>query len=191
VCIAIYKPAGKIIPEVYLKTAFANNPHGAGFLVANGSLTLHKGFFTYKDFYKEYHQYRKEQCLVHFRISTGGKIDKENCHPFLVTEELGFIHNGNFTINKNDACKSGIWHFNEFYLKPFLLFCDDEWQDFKFRRFFASHAPICIAKSRFIFLDAEGNFSIINEHHGSWESGIWYSNSSHRDYPKFVNNIKS
>lgn len=185
-CIAIYKPEGKIISDSYLKIAFANNPHGSGFLVGNGDLVMHKGFFSYDEFYEHYAQYRKEACLLHFRISTGGKIDKENCHPFIVNENLGFVYNGKFTINKNDHNRSGIWHLNEFYLKPYLELCEEEWVEHRFKRFFSNHVPVSIAKSKFAFLDSQGNFSLINEKMGVWEDGVWYSNNSHKERPRLA-----
>ena len=56
-----------------------------------------KGYFTFKEFYKEYKPHGDKQVLIHFRIKTHGPIDKNNCHPFLVNNSLGFIHNGIIT----------------------------------------------------------------------------------------------
>ena len=36
-----------------------------------------------------------------------------------------------------------------------------------------------IKGNKFVFLDNEGNYNIMNEQAGTWENGVWYSNSSH------------
>lgn len=90
-CIAIVKPKGAKIPDRdILKICFKNNPDGAGFAYnRNGVNYLHKGYFTFSQFY---HALRScnikdsESALIHFRVATHGNVDRQTCHPFLITD---------------------------------------------------------------------------------------------------------
>ena len=89
-CIAIVKPSGVKMPSRdILKVCFKNNPDGAGFAYnRNGRNYLHKGYFTFKEFYDALSGCRikqSEAALIHFRVATHGNIDKSTCHPFLIT----------------------------------------------------------------------------------------------------------
>ena len=54
-CIAIMKSENKKISKSTLQRCYDANPDGAGFMFAdNKELTVKKGYFTFKEFYKEY-----------------------------------------------------------------------------------------------------------------------------------------
>lgn len=94
-CIAIYQPAGTKIPASYLKTAFKCNPDGAGFMVQKGKGTpyFEKGFFDFNDFYKRYKKFANKgyNIAIHFRVATHGKVNKDNCHPFMLSSDMNSI----------------------------------------------------------------------------------------------------
>lgn len=176
-CIAIYKDAGKLISKATLQECFDSNPDGAGFLyVENRKLHLQKGFFTFEEFYEAYLPHEEKQCLIHFRIKTHGKINADMCHPFMVTNNLGFIHNGVITGYSNGDT-SDTYQFNEEVLQPLVE---------KFGRN-CIHNPALkeliedrIGYSKLVFLDANGKYEIYNESKGVWDAGVWYSNTSYR-----------
>lgn len=176
-CIAIYKPENKTIPQSVLQTCFNANPDGAGFLYSKDKeLHLEKGFFTFNDFYEAYKQHENEQAVIHFRIKTHGNINTENCHPFLVNKSLGFIHNGIIS-GFGSKDNSDTYHFNDELLKPLIgkygnkIINDPIVKDLVEDR---------IGYSKLVFLDRHGNHNIFNEHKGVWDDGIWYSNTSYK-----------
>ena len=125
-CIAIYSPVGIETPcEKYLKTAFENNPDGAGFAfnTDDGRVKILKGFMTWESFletYKQYHEkysFKDRGVLIHFRISTHGGICPECTHPFPLSSDAGalqkltttsnyaIIHNGIISLTGAEANK--------------------------------------------------------------------------------------
>ena len=177
-CIAIYKPQDKKISKKVLQRCYDANPDGAGFMFAEDKeLHLHKGYFKFDEFYKEYKEHESKQALIHFRIKTHGKLDKENCHPFLVNNGLGFIHNGIISGYGDDKLSDTI-QFNNAILKKIVakhgnmgLFDDP----------MVELIENVIGYSKLVFLDRHGNFNIMNEEKGHWYNGVWYSNDSHKE----------
>jgi hypothetical protein len=178
-CIAIYKPADKILSQETLKECYDANPDGAGFMYAqNKKLHIEKGFFSYDSFYKAYKEHEHKQAVIHFRIKTHGKIDTTNCHPFAVNNAIGFVHNG--IINGfGDTNHSDTIGFNNAILQPLVH---------KWGNLALFQDPIIdliegrIGYSKLVFLDRHGNHKIMNEGKGLWDDGVWYSNNSYKPY---------
>lgn len=174
-CIAIYKPKGKEISKDTLKTCHEANPDGGGFMF-NHENTLHvqKGFMRFNDFWASYNKINsvKYDMLIHFRIKTHGAISKANCHPFLVSEDIGFIHNGIINI-KTKGTESDTMAFNERILKNI----DDLRTVIKSKGIQDLIADY-IGSSKLVFLDNRNDFTIINEDLGTWNKGSWFSNDS-------------
>lgn len=174
-CIAIMKSANKKINKATLKRCYDANPDGAGFMYAdNKELTVQKGYFTFKEFYKEYKPHENKQVLLHFRIKTHGPIDKNNCHPFLVNKSLGFIHNGIIT-GYGDNKESDTIAFNNAILKKLVA---KHGNNSLFDDPMVELIENVIGYSKLVFLDRHGNYKIMNENKGSWHDGVWYSNNS-------------
>ena len=174
-CIAIMKSQSKKINKATLKRCYDANPDGAGFMYAeNKELTVKKGYFTFKDFYKEYKPHENKQVLLHFRIKTHGPIDKNNCHPFLVNSGLGFIHNGIIS-GYGDDKQSDTIAFNKAILKKIVA---KHGNNSLFDDPMVELIENVIGYSKLVFLDRHGNYKIMNEDKGSWSDGVWYSNSS-------------
>jgi hypothetical protein len=178
-CIAIYKPEGKIIPYETLKECYDSNPDGAGFMYSEDKqLRIQKGFFTLKEFYAEYVKHQDKKAVLHFRIKTHGKIDTTNCHPFAINNALGFVHNG--IINGfGDANHSDTIGFNHGVLQPLV----NKWGNLSiFQDPVKDLIESRIGYSKLIFLDRHGNHNILNESKGVWDDGVWYSNTSYKPY---------
>ena len=176
-CIAIMKSENKKISKASLQRCYDANPDGAGFMFAEDKeLHVQKGYFTFKEFYKAYKPHEDKQVLLHFRIKTHGKIDKTNCHPFLVNNGLGFIHNGIIS-GYGDDKESDTIAFNNSILKKIVakhgnmgLFEDP----------MVELIENVIGYSKLVFLDRHGNYQIMNEEKGHWNNGVWYSNNSYK-----------
>jgi len=186
-CIAIFKPKDKIIPKDYLRNAFENNSDGAGFLVHDAhtnELLTYKGFFTFNDFWNAYKAYQRMKCVLHFRIRTSGLKDERNCHPFMVNANLGFVHNGVIQIKRPAEDFSDTWHFN-LRIRHYVEHVPHAWRNDRLNGLFQrlnskEFKSISLGSSKFIFLDSRGNHAIFNEKAGTWENGVWYSNTSYK-----------
>jgi len=177
-CIAILKPKNRQVKKATLKRCFESNPDGAGFMYAKDKkLYIEKGFMSFNAFYEKYTELdlSPHQTLIHFRIKTHGAISKDNCHPFIVSDRIGFIHNGIIDIDTKGN-ESDTMAFNREYLKRIndLDRCISNVgiQDLLSDR---------IGGSKLVFLDNLGRTNIINEDLGVWDRGIWYSNRSYKD----------
>lgn len=178
-CIAIYKPEGKVIPYETLKRCFTANPDGAGYMFhKNGKLHVFKGYFTMDEFWKAYKRDQKKECVIHFRIKTHGLINEENCHPYRVNDDLAFVHNGVIS-GYSDVHKSDTWLFNEDIVQPFVR----RWGNLEiFEDPIKKLIENRIGYSKLIFMDNLGNTKIFNEDKGNWDDGVWYSNTSYKPY---------
>jgi hypothetical protein len=176
-CLAIYQPKGKEVPEKHLKNGFENHGDGCGIAWAeDGKLKVKKGVgMKFEEFLEWYNQVKQFPCLIHFRKSTSGKIDEANCHPFIFNEgKLAAIHNGVLNIKCNDKDFSDTYHFVTLVLDPII------------RKY---HIPvndgslnylICtsIGSDKLAVMDGNGKTYIFNEEKGTWDEGVWYSNNS-------------
>lgn len=105
--IAVYKKGFELNKEE-LMNCFAGNPDGAGLMYYDekkGLTHIHKGFFTFEDFWNEASKLPDTiDRVFHFRIATSGAISAETCHPFAVCnnyKEMGL---------PNNWCKVGMVH---------------------------------------------------------------------------------
>lgn len=178
-CIAIYKPEGKVLSLATLKECYTSNPDGAGFMYAeNKKLHIEKGFFSFKSFYDAFKKHESKQTVIHFRIKTHGKIDTANCHPFAVNNAIGFVHNGVIS-GFGDSDFSDTVRFNEQILRPLV----NKWGNLAlFQDPIIDLIESRIGYSKLVFLDRHGNHKIMNESKGVWDNGVWFSNTSYKPY---------
>lgn len=90
-CVIIYIPKQKKRPaedllkfKEDLRAAFNYNDDGAGYAVLRGGqVTYKKGYFKFKQLWEDVmHFIDAYPLILHFRIGTGSKCNKANCHPF-------------------------------------------------------------------------------------------------------------
>jgi len=183
-CIIAVIPAKKSITKEILSRCWNNNPHGGGFIYTDGSkLSIHKEMDNFDSFYSTFVKARKSHAqssfIVHFRISTHGKINKENCHPFMVNDNLGFAHNGVIHNAPYSVDYSDTHQFNTHILKHLP-------DNFLSQSVFISLLESYIGVgSKLAFLSVDNVISIINEKAGVWDGGIWYSNRGYANWNYF------
>ena len=180
-CIAIYKPAFKVISKEILKECFDSNKDGCGFAYINTDHLGVKRIKVYKSmfFNKFYEKYERairlnpdSPFIIHFRIATHGTVDTFNCHPFWINNNTVFIHNGIISGVSKDDKKSDTQMFNEEFLQHIdstLLLKDGPVKKL-IEKF--------VIGSKLVVLNVEGDVSIYNESAGNWNDGVWYSNLS-------------
>jgi len=181
-CIAILntKKAGRL-PKKQVQHSWDNNDMGAGLLWnKDGKLNVFKSY-DYEEYVDKYNELRDDNTIgnivLHFRIATSGYNGEHNLHPFLVNDDLGFVHNGVIKGLGNKSF-SDTYEFNDM-LKKFkhnFLTCE-------MSKFFISDY---IGYSKLIFLDNKDKYTIVNEELGKWTNGNWYSNDSYKEYKPYV-----
>jgi predicted glutamine amidotransferase len=195
-CIAIYKPAGKVLSRELLKNCFDNNSDGCGFSYVqtdnegNSHLKAKKTMY-FEVFYRQYLRATRLEptspFLIHFRIGTHGVLSRYNCHPFIIDKKHHFIHNG--IIHKMPACakkkKSDTQIFNDVILKKL----GEGW--FYNEAILALIEDYIGAGSKLIFLNVDKDVVICNMKAGVWEDDVWFSNSSYKERKVYNNYSKS
>lgn len=179
-CIAILNEAKKTIDFATLQTCWNNNRDGAGMLwTENGVLFSHKEMGNFNKFYDKYLSIREKnedtKIVLHFRISTHGKVNKTNCHPFKVNNELGFVHNGIISGIPYSNDYSDTYMFNKHILQNMP-------SDFLNHKGILTLIEEFISYSKLVFLNANNEYTIIGEDKGVWDDGNWFSNSTYKDY---------
>lgn len=173
-CIAILNTYNKLSKET-IKNAWNNNDQGGGLLYNHcGKLQTYKTY-KFKDLWKKYSDLRNNtetgKIVLHFRIATSGYEKYTNLHPFLVSDNLGFVHNGIIS-NLGDNQFSDTYYFNELLRKlP---------NDFLYNPSIVKLIENTIGSSKLIFLDSNDTHTIVNEKFGKWDNEEnWFSNNSH------------
>ena len=185
-CIIAYKPAGQNIDRQTLQTCFENNPDGAGFMFpCEGKVLIRKGYFTFAEFWATWEKTAKiygdtVPVVFHFRIATAGKVDKTNCHPHRIKQDLAFVHNGILScvkVSKKSRISDTIIY-RDFYLRDLTA------KSLRESALFLLMGEHIGTYNKFVFLNGRGEVAFANEKSGIWHGGIWYSNNTYR--PKFV-----
>lgn len=148
---------------------YDKNSDGLGIMYAEGGVLhikkmLPRSATEAHDWYEEHAKGR--ECVIHWRMRTHGHTDLENCHPYQVLGEdsgmpLYLAHNGILsTGNKKDISKSDTWHYINDYLRPLL----QKYPDLAFDPIMVEMIGEHIGSSnKFIFLNADGQISVVNE----------------------------
>lgn len=193
-CIIVAKEKGIEIPsKETLQTCFENNPDGAGFMyVKDDKVVIDKGYMDFRSFYKRLKKldrklHLKDKALVmHFRIGTHGKNDRQTTHPFpissnasdlkrtYITTDLGVVHNG--IIQKYDY---------ENDLSDTQLFIRDVISILKGlnRNFYKDKGTLDmlnrVTKSKLCFLDTKNDLIYVGDFVKD-DNGVRYSNSTYK-----------
>lgn len=175
-CIAIVKPIGTTISDEHLRNSAASNRDGGGyaFVEADGKMLVRKGYFNVDKFIEDYRADEERlgatsPALIHFRISTGGGVSVDNCHPFLF-KHGALIHNGWFFSGYGDKSDTRLLMED---IGEHLTKARVESNKKELGEHFGMNNKVAI-----LFRDR--TVSIINEERGTWEEGVWYSNTTFR-----------
>jgi hypothetical protein len=182
-CIAILAKAGVKLPDQVLRSSFYTNQHGSGLaFVRSGKVEIKKGFFDSENWIKAYHNAFEDvgatsPIILHARIASLGKINRDNCHPFPI-KNGALIHNGvlwSSTFgNGRQAEKSDTREFAE-RLHNVLTY-DDITED-------KTTIEKAIGYNKMVLLFNTGKYVILNEHNGHWDvnGDVWYSAHTYKN----------
>ena len=176
-CIAILNKT-ELLSKETIKTCWMNNPDGGGLIFTDGKkLQTFKELKNVDKFYQKYRDIRTKTnypIVLHFRIATSGKVNEANCHPFNVNNKLSFVHNGMIDINH---CNN---YSDTYYFNLLLSSLPDK---FLGNEAIKELLSAYIGHSKLIFLNNEGQYTLINEEFGHWDDfGNWFSNHSYKPY---------
>ena len=178
-CVCVWKPYGVRVTKDNMRKCFDNNPDGAGYMWAeNGEVVIRKGFFVFKKFWAAlcndigHINRQKSGIAIHFRISSSGTVDAQNCHPHPVNKQLAFIHNGILPLLVPPASK----------VSDSVIFASTILQDMPSKWYLKHNLKLLVelaigTYNKIVFLDGEGKVTILHEDAGEWVEGVWYSNS--------------
>ncbi len=183
-CLIIANPNGTYVPESYVNTAYTTNHDGFGIMwAAKGELKLRRGLFPRQqvhDILGEFHDLGTPY-VAHFRFATHGKTTSSNCHPFPIVDDFGgiaMVHNGTLAGTEwRDSIRSDTSLLADKIKRHITRndFSSDDLFDLEIpairERYQAS-----IGTDKLVFMSGKGDMNIMNERHGHWIDGVWYSN---------------
>lgn len=177
-CLLVSQPKTVSFTDEFLTDVYGKNRDGLGIMYAEaGKLHVYKclpaNAQDFVDFYRKHGA--KRDCIWHARMRTHGDIDKDNCHPYHVTDHIYLAHNGILSSgNDADRTKSDTWHFIKHVMRPALtadpdLMLDDVWLTFI--------GDLIGNGNKFGLMRSDGKSAIINKSAGLEFMQSWVSNT--------------
>ena len=179
-CVIISKEKGKKLPsKEFLYNCFKKNPDGSGFMYEfEHEVYIEKGFMDFDSLYNRLKELDSQinlqthSLVMHFRISTSGKVDKENCHPypitqnidlmretFLKTKDIAFCHNGIIrNYQSHDKIHNDTQTFGVNVLSVFKEHYPKFYEDKNVLKMLN-----LLAQSKLCFLDSEGKITYVGD----------------------------
>ena len=200
-CVIIVKDKKGTLPKKEtLETCFNKNKDGAGFMyVESGKVVIDKGYMSFKNFYRHYkrlcekfNNFENKNLIMHMRISTSGGIERENTHPFPMTNDyndmkklyyrtnIGIAHNGIISAT-NPTKEQENMHLSDtmIFIKAYLNTIYSEWKTC-FENYAFLEGIDCITNSKFAILDNNDELKLIGDF--KEHDGALYSNYSYYTY---------
>lgn len=171
-------PLNPPIPLDSLQNAWKQNKDGAGIMyVRDGALCVEKRFAKLGRLVKAYQRIhalvgKTSPIVIHFRWATHGPKSVGNCHPFYVggpANVVAMAHNGVLPFEPEYLDESD----TVFFARTVLA--ERSREQLMSRKFADVLATMIGEGNKLVFMDVEGEVTIVNEEAGHWHSGAWYS----------------
>lgn len=175
----------------HICNAANNNPDGFGYAVHHGDrIVTGRGMnaaTTIDRFFDELARSKGDGIgMFHARMTTHGSTITENCHPFRVggRKDIVLAHNGMLPIHpKQGDIRSDTRIFAEDVLPNIGLSALDSPSSTSKLEDWASGSKLVILSTA---PELKDQLYILNESLGTWDKGIWWSNSSYKYvYPSY------
>lgn len=211
-CIIIY--GKKRIEEEFFRDAYKINKDGIGLMWSQENELKTMVTLDFDLFLEDYNELINMGIYpaIHFRAATIGNVCLENCHPFLVNNDIGLMHNGTMKLGGTTATTS--MYYKSQYEYDFDSYWDSTskpgktkakaktktdseefaellseltWEEYDLldKKIFEN----MLNGSRVLLMNNFGDVKIINRnsHLAIEEDGIWYSkNNVHKNINVFV-----
>jgi hypothetical protein len=186
-CLLVFMPEGKTASKQSLEQASWYNDDGFGWAIRTPDKILVGKNMDFDKAYEEFIAARSSyngDALFHLRITTQGKTDLDNCHPFYVgKDQLTVVaHNGMLDVADDKSGRSDTRIFAESLMpkRGGISFLNGE-HNIKRLEDWAKG-------SKLVFLTAnpasKWRYVIVNMNDGHWgkdeDEGVWFSNSSYK-----------
>lgn len=179
-CIIMAAKANTEIPEKHIQNGFDRNPDGAGYMFARqGKVVVRRGYMDVlgllRAYQKDVRATPNSPFVLHCRIGTSGKVDVDNCHPFLLeSHNMGIAHNGIMQeFEVPHSTHSDTWHFvYDALAKLPKSALRSAGMDLLLESLAKS------TSSKFAVLSGN-RLRLYNESAGAWDNNVWYSNSTY------------
>lgn len=197
-CILIGKRKyNEMISEERLRVSFENNSDGCGMSYAHNGKVYVEKFMEFEEFYNRLNELEKEiglydkNVLLHFRISTSGKIDLGNCHPFIVSDDYNVLRNlnskteselvmgHNGILHNYEPSKNANTNDTQRFIKEFIYPMYKENKNFLQNSFNRCLIEKEIGTNKVMFIDAEGEMYAIGKFITDEVDGNLYSNDTY------------
>ena len=190
-CLIVYKPAGKVVPEEILRSAVVRNHDGFGIMayVDKRVITIKSPNSNFNYILKKWNEFKDYDAALHLRMATSGEVNLKNTHPFRLTladgHSLWIMHNGilsGATVPITQKKNSDTFHLVSDFLK---FFYERDPSLVTHDIFLHVLSEFIGGGNKLVLLDENGQFYIINQNTGKeHESGCWLSNSYAYTDPK-------
>lgn len=185
-CVIIDQPAGTHLDKQRAQRLWNTNPDGGGFAFNPGDGIQIQKHMKFNDFWRAFERARSDNpgidFMVHMRITTHGKTNIENTHPFVVDEHTVMAHNGIF--QKVKDYKDGRSD-TKVFIDEILPHLPEEWLD---DEVLVDMVEDWIGWSRLMFMTTNPKLKksayFLNADAGVVRDGMWFSNSNNVDKPK-------
>lgn len=188
------------ILEGFIRNGASSNSQGSGFAYKKNNETgvyINKGFFLVDDLIAAIEKLNlddEDELIIHHRISTHGKVDKFNTHPFVVSEKQDeiiylkgkvnkpvFAHNGIFSeYGDRNSDFSDTYHFCKRFLSipkiTNLLTRDPFLFESTFDRIIGHQKLV------FLFPEKDKELYIVNVDSFTEDGGYYHSNGGYKSY---------
>lgn len=177
-CLMIQHSKDTVLSEELIFDIYRKNSDGFGVMWGDGDkvhvLKLLGNAREITDLYNEH--VKGKDCVIHFRMMTHGDINYDNCHPYMVTENVWMAHNGILsTGNYADVSKSDTWHYINDFLRPLAkTYGEDILFDPIMQNFIEEHIG---SSNKFGFVHRDGRVAIMNRKSGVEHMNAWFSNT--------------
>ena len=175
-CLIIHQPSGHTLSRRDFTDIAERNPDGFGIMTAHdGVLKTFRTLGSIDDAFALYVRHASGRASVlHWRYATHGTVTLDNVHPFKLTNDIAFVHNGMLSCGTPQSAQSDTAHLARTVLAPIAR--DNP------RALFTSElravlSPLIGTGNKLAVMDNHGNVSIFNRASGMDHKGRWYSNA--------------
>jgi predicted glutamine amidotransferase len=178
-CLIIHKPVGQTIPAWIVESAHEYNSDGVG-IMHNGHFDKWANIKT-SSVNKKLAKLKETELAIHFRFATHGSVDRDNAHPYPLSDGGLLMHNGILSkyAKSSTKGKSDTANFVTSFVNPRLK---------KMRKNEPMKKALADIESegwgnRFAIMDSANNIHRL----GQWSQyeGLNFSNLSMWDYPHY------
>lgn len=173
------REAREAVTDAWLRDIYKRNDDGFGFMwhTRNGGIKVYKAVGDADAFVRAYREVERhaKPFAFHVRMATHGRIEESQSHPYPVDDEgkCYMMHNGILDAgNHEDVAKSDTWHYIKNTIAPMFRDMGNK----MFKGYMLDLIGEAIGNNRFVFVDGDGEFHVVNREQGLMWKGMWLSN---------------